>query len=177
MATSTPWGTSQGSKQLAPGIVFYSTAGHGGIHLSAGLQARFEALFPDFKPFAGGPWYEEDCDCNAIVIAFPENFSDDRLTYAVDIIEADGKIADPYFPQSMRDHIRRHPSILQRAEKQRQAIADLWEVGGMSTGGDKWSVCFTHRASGQRVAVTMEYPNKRYYSRAELEAMGAKFAA
>jgi len=41
MATSTPWGLSQTARQLTPGIMIYSTAGHGGIHLS---PARMAAL-------------------------------------------------------------------------------------------------------------------------------------
>src|SRR3972149_1170834 len=63
MATSTPWGTAQQSHQLAPGIMQYYTAGHGGIHLS---QGRLKGLPPEFLGWDGkngqGGWYEEDCE-------------------------------------------------------------------------------------------------------------------
>jgi hypothetical protein len=36
--TSTPWGASQTSKKYAPGIMEYSTASHGGFHLSKSRQ-------------------------------------------------------------------------------------------------------------------------------------------
>lgn len=67
---STPWGLSDQSKQIADGIVFHSTPSHGGFELSS---ERSEALQRKFKfnTFAGGKWYEEDCDACAVVIAFP----------------------------------------------------------------------------------------------------------
>ena len=43
--TSTPWGAPQSARQIAVGIVKYSTASHGGIHLTAArIAAMPEAL-------------------------------------------------------------------------------------------------------------------------------------
>ena len=62
-ATSTPWGQSQDAYKLLPGLVWYSTAGHGGLYVSQALankalsaQARKHAI-----QYGSGYWYEEDC--------------------------------------------------------------------------------------------------------------------
>lgn len=71
MATSTPWGPSQTAKKWAPGIMEYSTAGHGGFHLSPTRNAEMpEALRID------DGWYEEDCDWALVAVAFPTVFPD-----------------------------------------------------------------------------------------------------
>lgn len=64
MATSTPWGKSQHSKVITRGIVQYMTASHGGLHVSAGLNA----LVPDYMRNPDG-WYEEDCEWAKPIVA------------------------------------------------------------------------------------------------------------
>jgi len=59
---ATPWGQADNKRIIAPGIIDYSTPGHGGIKLTAALAAKVSRAFPTFETFAGGPWYEEDCD-------------------------------------------------------------------------------------------------------------------
>jgi hypothetical protein len=54
---TTPWGKAQTQRKLADGIVFYSTAGHGGIHVRADLNR----LIPNYMRNTNG-WYEEDCE-------------------------------------------------------------------------------------------------------------------
>ena len=71
-AVSTPWGPSQDAEVIADGITFHSTASHGGIHLSPTRQAQMPAYFRD--TFAGGPWYEEDCDYVRVALVFPQFF-------------------------------------------------------------------------------------------------------
>ena len=73
----TTWGQSQQSKEFAPGIVFHSTAGHGGFVLSAEKHKELQAKF-EFKTFAGGSNYEEDCDAAVVVVAFPQFFTEDQ---------------------------------------------------------------------------------------------------
>jgi len=67
MATRTPWGKSQQSIKVAPGIMWYSTAGHGGYHLSKKRLEKMPKKFRDFKPFAGEGWFEEDIDWIVVV--------------------------------------------------------------------------------------------------------------
>src|SRR3546814_13103769 len=54
---STPWGMAQSSEIYADGVVFHSTASHGGIKLD---RAR-NAAMPAMLRVASG-WYEEDCE-------------------------------------------------------------------------------------------------------------------
>lgn len=68
---STPWGTSQGATRYAEGILFHSTAGHGGFHLAPERNAR---IHPALRAADG--YYEEDCDWTAVAQAFPELFTD-----------------------------------------------------------------------------------------------------
>jgi Domain of unknown function (DUF7007) len=67
----TPWGTSQGATVHADGVVFHSTASHGGFHLSPQRNAKVHPLLR-----AGAAWYEEDCHWAAVAHAFPELFTD-----------------------------------------------------------------------------------------------------
>ena len=78
MATSTPWGPSQYSKQITRGIVLYGTAGHGGIHVSPTMLAKMPEPLRAIGGNYCGPgnegWFEEDCAWCAVALAFPERF-------------------------------------------------------------------------------------------------------
>jgi len=77
----TPWGASQDQAVIAPGITFYSTAGHGGLKISKELNARVPDYFKgDSLKDAG--WYEEDVDASIVIVAFPEKFSADQFEQA-----------------------------------------------------------------------------------------------
>ena len=67
---NTPWGPSQGAVRYAEGLVFHSTSGHGGFHLSADRNARVHPLLRQ----AGG-WYEEDAAWAAVATAWPDLFT------------------------------------------------------------------------------------------------------
>jgi len=83
----TPWGASDSSEQIAPGIVFYGTPSHGGYHLSRGRVA----LLP--KVLRGGvdgyqpEWWEEDCCAALVVLAFPECFPEASYVPALECAE------------------------------------------------------------------------------------------
>ncbi len=67
---NTPWGASQGATFYAEDLVFHTTAGHGGFHLSLERNMR---IHPMLRVVDG--WYEED-ECWAIVaISFPDLFT------------------------------------------------------------------------------------------------------
>jgi hypothetical protein len=67
----TPWGISQEASRYADGILFHSTAGHGGFHL---IPERNAQIHPALRSADG--YYEEDCDWAAVAQAFPELFTD-----------------------------------------------------------------------------------------------------
>lgn len=70
--TWTPWGYSQSATRIARGIMHYSTASHGGYHVS---PTRLTAMGPLAEsPFAGAGWFEEDCDWARVALAFPDEF-------------------------------------------------------------------------------------------------------
>jgi hypothetical protein len=69
----TPWGAAQTVRIIAPGITEVTTASHGGIYLS---PMRYATMPDEYrKTFAGGRWYEEDCDAAKVVVTFPEHFT------------------------------------------------------------------------------------------------------
>lgn len=67
---STPWGASQGATVYGEGVLFHSTARHGGFHLS---PERNAAAHPMLQSASG--FYEEDCDWAAVAFAWPKLFT------------------------------------------------------------------------------------------------------
>ena len=73
----TPWGPSQGATVHADGVVFHSTASHGGFHLSPERNAKVHPMLR-----TANAWYEEDCHWAAVAHAFPELFTDFEMASA-----------------------------------------------------------------------------------------------
>ena len=92
-----PWGQIQHVAIKSPDVVFVSTAGHGGFWLSAERHRDLQRRFP-FPTYAGGQWYEEDCDAAVVVCAFPELFEADRVSRCAGYVSR----AD-YFPDVVRE--------------------------------------------------------------------------
>jgi hypothetical protein len=73
---TTPWGAPQSREVIAPGIILYTTASHGGFWLSpernqkVAKQQRLET----FCQNGMNGWYEEDCDAEIVRKTFPEFF-------------------------------------------------------------------------------------------------------
>jgi hypothetical protein len=61
----TPWGPSQETYPVIAGMVFVSTASHGGVKLDAARNRQM----PEYLRRPGG-WYEEDCEWCLPVIVF-----------------------------------------------------------------------------------------------------------
>ena len=76
---NTPWGGAQTSEIYADGVVFFTTAGHGGFKLD---RAR-NAAMPKALRVAGG-WYEEDCEWAKVAVAFPDLFTKSERRSAED---------------------------------------------------------------------------------------------
>ena len=62
-----------------PGLVFHSTAGHGGFELSAARWKRLRGILGPVKSYAGEGWLEEDCDWALAAIALSEWFTDAEI--------------------------------------------------------------------------------------------------
>lgn len=74
---STPWGVAQSSEVYAEGVVFHSTASHGGFKLD---QAP-NAAMPTVLRVEGG-WYEEDCEWAKVAVGIPALFTDHERRHA-----------------------------------------------------------------------------------------------
>ncbi len=74
---STPWGMAQSSEVYADGVVFHSTASHGGFKLD---RAR-NAAMPAMLRVVGG-WYEEDCEWAKVAVGLPALFTDHERRHA-----------------------------------------------------------------------------------------------
>lgn len=88
MGGESPWGRVQSVRHVVEdAVVWVSTAGHGGFWLSPRfhecLQSRHE-----FETFAGGPWYEEDCDAAVVVVCFAKAFSSVEVDRAMSLVSA-----------------------------------------------------------------------------------------
>jgi hypothetical protein len=79
-----PWGKVQHQEDLAEGIAIVSTAGHGGVWLSARRLEELEKKLGHVH--IEGRWFEEDCDWAVVAIVFPEAFSDENRKAAPAVI-------------------------------------------------------------------------------------------
>ncbi len=75
--THSPWGAVQTSRVYAEGIVFVSTASHGGFFLDAernkAVPAERQAITWNGGQGRAG-WYEEDVDWCLVALAYPDHF-------------------------------------------------------------------------------------------------------
>lgn len=71
----TPWGESQQTRTIAPGIISCSCSGHGGFYVD---EARFNAMPPKYQALLwpgrapnNGAWFEEDSAWVGVVLSYP----------------------------------------------------------------------------------------------------------
>lgn len=90
---NTPWGLSQHETPYADGVVLYSTASHGGFHLSPEHLAKITPYFINsgdgyFKENLKNGWFEEDCHWAFVAVTFPELFKPEDVDGAKNTIKA-----------------------------------------------------------------------------------------
>jgi len=90
---NTPWGKSDHEKKQAEGITFYGTPSHGGYKVSTERMKAIQAKFPGLGTFAGGNWFEEDCDWAYVVATFPELWDAKTVEIAKETVKQDYKKA------------------------------------------------------------------------------------
>lgn len=164
---STPWGLAQDEHEIAPGIVRYYTASHGGIHLSPERQAELANKFA-FQTWARGPWYEEDEDVAAVVIAFPEFFTPEQLMGAVKSAHL-GRSRDPRWADVNRYLNDEGRDLSIQALRHARATAGDWRVVSLSSAGHLWHVT-VRRGRDQRYSFDLvNYPTVMVLSDEEVE--------
>jgi hypothetical protein len=175
MATSTPWGAAQSSHRIAAGIVSYTTAGHGGIHLTARRVKQMpdaiqQALKNSLEP-AGDAWFEEDGDWALVALSFPECFPDDQVSAEVTVRNQYPEVWESFYGKVLEPGQSRS-----RDEKLfYEAHADDWLV--TAAWGD-WAehvpqgmvgVCAVKGGRGRRISTTIEtwwlVPKQEYAER------------
>jgi hypothetical protein len=89
VSATTPWGTAQEAKEIAPGIIRYDTASHGGYFLSKERNAKVPAILKKSTCAEQGlkGWYEEDCDWAIVVYTFKECFDDVQFNFALQTLQ------------------------------------------------------------------------------------------
>lgn len=188
----TPWGESQHVDLVAPGITSVSTAGHGGYKLDPVRMSAVFARFPHFRTFAGGPWFEEDCDWAIVALTFPEHFSVEALRGAIKTVEITCKIKESGQTYPVKDtgwdSVAKWLKDDPEGQRIRCMVAyweiqnkELWERGSMGTTshlrypeGASWRVHFHRIKDDAKRVVCMEYPEKAFYTTEELDALEYK---
>jgi hypothetical protein len=148
-----PWGTIQHIEPLADGVVFVSTASHGGAWLSEEAQARMPAAI---KPMHGRRWYEEDCETCAVLLIFGEGSGIDRnaaiaslAQYTPDWLDALAPVAGCVNAAQVRRIRDLHESHVPDAKPDFTA----WKPGRTSGAIEGWvgGIWFTISAAGEAV--------------------------
>lgn len=190
---STPWGMSQSEHPKTEGIVFYSTAGHGGYHLSPQRQRELSRRFPWFETFAGGPWYEEDQDCAVVVLAFPELYQPHEIRGAVLSAKSSARpfrLSKPGEPEVLQRYFKwemivewlntttEGQRLLKIVSDWESDNSNLWECGSGGTvfhlgyPSGCWQQVFTRVMDGERKTVILSkgYPYQQFYTDEEIAA-------
>ena len=82
MSSYSPWGAVQDREAVADGVVFVSTASHGGFHVSAKLNNTIP------EPFRhDGGWYEEDVDYSIVIVFLPHLFKAEEVERAKETLK------------------------------------------------------------------------------------------
>ena len=86
---NSPWGIVQDEETIADGIVYVSTASHGGIWVSPELLGRVQKAMRDYAAYWSGSsqWFEEDCAAQCVVVSFPEHFPAEQVERAQAIVD------------------------------------------------------------------------------------------
>ena len=75
----TPWGQAQQIKEIGEGILWITTASHGGYYVPPEKVKQMPEHLRNITPWAGKCWYEEGVDWCMVVLAFPHLFPDEKL--------------------------------------------------------------------------------------------------
>lgn len=169
---SSPWGAVQSEKLRAPGLVFVSTASHGGFSCSPDRWAHLMHEMPDFQSFAGPEWLEEDCDALAVYVLWPDEFEPCAVFHAVRFAFSAQSWATA--AGSMSRFLARGSDAAKRArliaDEFRASVADHWETGSLCTCRGGLSVTMRHVTTREaREIIFPAYPAKQFYTASELD--------
>lgn len=81
-----PWGWIQGRTEVAEGIYWITTGGHGGFCISEDRYAEMPQGLRECS-MTKDQWFEEDCSWCAVVLSWPQYFSPEMLKAAQDTFD------------------------------------------------------------------------------------------
>lgn len=123
--TNTPWGMSQSVSRFGLGVNFYSTARHGGFHVSEKINLMINRTWRN-----DNGWYEEDCEASIVILTFSNRFTPEQVTRA----HESAKNWYPHAYETVFDvQVKPEESSVLRAEKFRVDHAN--DYVGMSAWG------------------------------------------
>jgi len=99
--------------------MWYSTAGHGGFHVSPTLNSKM----PEALRIEDG-WYEEDCDWALVAVAFPDLFAKENANAISTMKNWHPNRYEKHFGVTLRpdeSYIRRRD--LEKAAKEKSVVA------------------------------------------------------
>lgn len=134
-AKETPWGPAQSVENIAPGLTFYSTASHGGYHLSPDLNTKVPQVLKEASFMGNGMrgWYEEDCDWAIVVYCFKEHFEEERYHHAVESLKSFHTAAwDRLHKDEKRNYVKEVAAVYEQifslpAEELQEALYYWWD--------------------------------------------------
>ena len=126
----TPWGQPQSTRQIAPGVVRFDTASHGGYWVDSEHWLDFVHRFPTVQLYAGPQWFEEDEDWAWVYMAWPDIGTPKDLYFAVlTLTHSENGKNLPLVP----------PAVQAAANAWAEEHANhYWATGGGSAGGHKY---------------------------------------
>jgi hypothetical protein len=134
----TPWGKAQTVREVQPGILEITTAGHGGFKLSRYANSCVHSAWRR----AGG-WYEEDCEWAIVALTFGLGNAEYAQKTAKNWYpnEYEAVYGGPVLPEESR--------VLRERHAQTQA-AGKWQVtAGVNANGRPGMVCACARVNGR----------------------------
>lgn len=165
-----PWGKVEAHGMVAPGIVWVRTAGHGGLWLSPARVQQFRIKLPEFRPHAGFPWLEEDCDAAAATLVWPECYQAEAIRNAVRIYLCQHHITNALGVQGFLAVTAEGKALVETALAWERKHAMCWEVGGGCTKYGGWLAWLYRVGDRKHLARWFEhYPTMTIYTDGELE--------
>ena len=152
---STPWGAIQRRRMVVKGVVRITTASHGGYYVAPWKAALMPEMLRLCATFAGGTWYEEDCDTAIVHAAFPDELikSDGDAYGVVKTMRLyhSGRIDLPAFfsTPAGADLLRRHDAFF-AANSTKFRIASMGNPFGPRS-SDWWGVSAVTLDGSQRI--------------------------
>ena len=117
----------------------------------------------------GPQWLEEDCEACLVYLRWPGFSTDEQIADSIQMAKVVSSWQHCTRWNRVVDWLKT-TMLHERAESHAEAVKLLWQSGSMSTSGNGWTVSF-RRCDERREVCMKDYPAKRYYTDAELDAM------